>query len=219
MSDLNVQLVREFFEVNLFQVLTYWQHDTPGIGVVSRPSDSALQLFIENTRHDSSRGAGFLLESHDLAAVDRAVVEVRAWHADRFYASVIEANPVLGHVASDESKALAGRVLRTAEFETILVISELPASVEARERSLKLLRDLGVDHVIEFPTILEGLIDRISAYGQYAPSSTLQTLRLIKRYNLVRRQQLEFSFPMGPIPAAAPPVSAEATTAPDIDSE
>lgn len=219
MSDLNVQLVHEFFEINLFQVLTYWRHDTPEFGLALRPSDSALQLFVENTRHDPSRRADFLLAPYDLASLDRAVIEVRAWHADRFYASVIEANPVLGHVASEESKALAERVLRTPEFETVLVISELPASMEARERSLNLLRELGVDHVIEFPTVLEGLIDRISAYGQYAPSPTLQTLRLIKRYNLVRLQQLEFAFPMGPPLASPAVVLTEAAPAGDDVSE
>ena len=209
MSDLNVQFVREFFELHLFQVLTYWQHEMPAPGLPVLPSDSAQQLFVENTRHDPARPAEFLLDARQLAAIGRAVVEVRAWHGDRFYTSVIEGNPVLGHVASDESRALAERMLGTREFATILVISELPASVDARERSLRLLRELNVDHVMEFPAILEGLLAKVDAYAHYAPSATLQTLRLIKRYNLVRLQQLEFAFAMGPPSVLSPVVAAE----------
>lgn len=218
MSDLNVQLVRECFELNLFQVLPYWQHDPPASGAwPARPSDTPLLLFVENTRPDIVRRIDFLLEPGDISGLQRAVVEVRAWHADRFYPSVIEANPVLGHVAYEETRQLAGQAFADRGFSTLLVISELPASPEPRERSIRLLRDLEIDHIVEFPTILEELLVKISAYGQYAPSATLQTLRLLKRYNLVRRLQLEFAFATEPPPSpVAPEVHARVPEGPDV---
>jgi len=205
MSDFNVQLVRECFEFHLFQVLPYWQHDPPASGAwPARPSDSPLLLFVENTRPDALRRVNFLIEPGDVPGLQRAVVEVRAWHADRFYPSLVETNPVLGHVDGEETRLLAERAFGGRDFATVLVISELPASPEPRERALRLLRGLAIDHVVEFPVILEELLNKVSAYGQYSPSATLQTLRLLKRYNLIRRLQLEFAFPTEPPPPQTP---------------
>jgi hypothetical protein len=59
--------------------------------------------------------------------------------------------------------------------------------------------------VIEFPVILHEIVDKISAHVSYAPSDTLQTLRLLKRYNFIRYQQLELPFPTeAPVIGCAP---------------
>lgn len=195
MSDLNMQIVREFFELNLFHVLTHWQHEE-----LPRLTDAGALLFAEHINPESGREPGFVLRPEDLLYVYRAVIEVRAWHTDRFYASVVESSPALRHILEPETMALAQSVFGGSEFRTILVISELPGSREPRERSIQLLRDFGLDHIIEFPTILQDMLNRISAHGNYAPSQTLQTMRLLKRYRFIRRQQLEFSFPTQPPP-------------------
>lgn len=205
MSDLNLQIVREFFELHLFHVLTHWEREST--------AEAAPQLFVEHANPDST-SPPFLLQDTDIQGVVRAVVEVRAWHADRFYASVIEGNPILAHVTAPDSLDLAGSVFGTPEFSTILVISELPASAEPRARSIELLRELGVNHVIEFSTVLRSVLDRIHAHGNYAPSATLQTLRLMKRYDLVRHQQLELLFRMEP-PLPRVPPAVDTATAPD----
>ena len=44
MTDLNVQLVREFFELNSFRVMTHWQQDH----IRTRTPERGLQLFVEN---------------------------------------------------------------------------------------------------------------------------------------------------------------------------
>ncbi|MBI2433369.1 MAG: hypothetical protein HYV26_10900 [Candidatus Hydrogenedentes bacterium] len=205
MSDLNMQLVREYFELHLFHVLSYWQHEE----LPARLSEPAALLFVEHINPEPARDIEFLLRPGDVAQLERAMVEIRAWHADRFYPSMIESNPVLGHVVGDEARALAGSIFGGNGYVTILVIGELPQAARQRERSLHLLQELGVDHVIEFPTVLQEMLARISAYGLYAPSQTLQTLRLLKRYNLVRWQQLEFAFPIeAPPPTNPPPVDA-----------
>ncbi len=198
MSDMNMQLVREFFELNLFHVLTHWRHvDFP------RAAEPGYLLFVEHTNPEPGRDLDFLLRAEDVPSLYRAVVEVRAWHGDRFYPSVVENNPVLGHVAAEETRTLAQSVFGSPDFTSILIISELPTSPLPRAKSLDLLRQLGIGHVIEFPTILQDILGRLSAHGNYAPSQTLQTLRLLKRYNFIRRQQLEFAFPL-----EAPVVSA-----------
>jgi len=190
MSDLNMQLVREFFELNRFYVLPHWQCEE-----VSHSSDNTSLLFVERTSTEAGVEPEFLLRPADLPGIRRAVVEVRAWHADRVYPSTIDGNAVLGHVASREIGELAETVFGASDFKTILVVSEFSSAPEVRTRALKMLQDFGISHVIEFPTILGDLLDGVSVNGNYAPSQTLQTLRLLKRYGFARRQQMELFFP------------------------
>ena len=199
MSDLNMQLVREFFELNRFYVLPHWQCEE-----VSHSSENTSLLFVERARAEAGVEPEFLLRPADLAGIRRAVVEVRAWHADRVYPSTIEGNPVLGHVAAQEMRDLAETVFGPVEFKTILVVSEFSAAPAVRARALQMLQDFGISHVLEFPTILGDLLDGVSVNGNYAPSQTLQTLRLMKRYSFVRRQQMELVFPGSGAPEPAP---------------
>ena len=201
MSDVNVQLVRECFELNHFRVMTHWQHDSGR----PRSSDSGFQLYVESTAPVPDAEPDFVLRPGDIPAIQRAAVEVRAWHAERFYASVIESNPVLLQVAEATSLARAAEVFDGAAFTTVLVISELPTSPEPRQRAVDLLKGVGIGHVLEFPVLVQDVLERLNAHASYAPSHTLQTLRLLKRYKFIRRQQLEFAFPTEPPSAAQPP--------------
>lgn len=214
MSEINVQLAREFFELHGFRVLTHWPHDADG----PRGTDGTPLLFVEHIAPEARESVDFLLRLEDIPALSRAVVEVRAWHGDRFYPSVVENNPVLAHVAGADVHALASGVFGTPEFATVLVISELPQSPTPRRRALELLQGLGIGHVLEFPVILAGALQRVSAHAAYAPSHTLQTLRILKRYGFIRRQQLEFSFPADPR-TPPPRVVVEVTEVPPPDPD
>ncbi len=191
MSDLNLQLVREFFELNQFYVLPHWRY-----GDLSKMQDGASLLFVERPRANTVSDPEFLLRPPDLDGIRRAVVEVRAWHGDRLYPFTVESNPVFGRVATPEIRELAETIFETDEFTTILVVSELAVSHGPRARALQMLRDMRVGHVMEFPAILGDLLARVDVYGNYAPSQTLQTMRLLKRYGFVRRQQMELPFAM-----------------------
>ncbi len=215
MGDVNVQLVREFFELNLFQVLTNWQQGPRRL----RPGEHSGQLFVQNTNPGLPRELPFLLQPLDLPAIDRAVVEVRAWHGDRFYPSLIEASPVLSQFVSEESLALAEELFAGHPFRTILIVSELPASPELRSRSLSMLRSCGIGHVLEFPLVLRDLLDKIDENATYPSSTTLQTLRLLKRYKFIRNQQMEFAFPAEPPPLGASSTRVEATEISPAENE
>lgn len=195
MSEINIQLVREFFELHQFSVLTWWPHHDDR----ARGGEAGSLLFVEHLGAAPDEPAPFLLHGSDVRLLKRAVIEVRAWHADKFYPSVIESSPILGHVASSEVAGFATAIFGAKAFATVLVISELPATAAPRARALQLLEALGIGHAIEFPTLLSALVGQLSSQGNYAPSQTLQTLRLLKRYNLIRRQQLEFPFTLEPV--------------------
>lgn len=185
MSDVNLQLVRDFFELNDFRTMPNWHHDG---------SDRASQLLVQRSTPAADIETSFVLQPHMLGAIERAAIEIRAWHTDRFYPSVIEANPILWQFASEEARNAPAEHFGTPEFATILVVSELPGSAEPRSKSIARLEEAGIDHVVEFPTLLRDLLHNVSVHGQYEGSPTLQVLRLLKRYKLTRRQQLEFLF-------------------------
>ena len=207
MTDLNMQLVREFFELNLFYVLPHWQHEK-----ALRDTDSAGSLlFVEQPKPAVPDEVDFLLRPGDVQSIQRAVVEVRAWHADRMYTSVIESNPVFTRVASQQTRTIAENVFDSTDYKIVLVVSEFSASPELREKALLLLQKNGIDHVIEFSTILADMLRFISAQNNYAPSHTLQTMRLLKRYNFIREQQMELFFP-------APPPDAPGIIPDDIET-
>lgn len=201
MSDVNVQFVREFFELNGFRTMTFWQHDR----VRARASEPGLQLFVENISPSPTRDLDFVLHIGDSTVIERALVEVRPWHADRLYASIIEDNSILFEVAGEDSISRARQVFGNDTFSTILVISELPSSPESRQRALALFEKSNVSHLLEFPTVLHEVIQKISPNVSYSPSYTLQTIRLLKRYDFIKRQQLEFSFHNEPLLTSAPP--------------
>ena len=207
MSDLNMQIVREFFELRLYHVLTHWQHDDQA----PRSADPGTLLFVEPRHTENEALPDFLLQREHLGHIPRSVVDIRAWHGDRFYPTVVEANPILGRVASPETQDLGQSIFGTDEFNTLLVISELPQSHDPRQRALACLQDLGLDHVIEFPTLLTDMIQRITPHGHYTASPTLQLLRLLKRYDFIKRQQMEFPFSVEPREFKVVP-NVEATT-------
>jgi hypothetical protein len=96
-------------------------------------------------------------------------------------------------------------------FSTILVISELPRTAEQRAQTLRRVEQAGMNHVIEFPALINDLIERVILSGSYTGSSTLQLIQLLKRYGVLRTQQLEFKFPReAPWPGANPRIDAQA---------
>ena len=197
MADVDLQLVREFFELNRFKVFTHWpQHDGG--------ADSNAQLYVENAAPEAGE-IDSILPPLQLMRLHRAVVEVRPWHTDRFYASLIEANPVLTQFAEPWSLAHAEEYFGTADFKRILVISELPRTPEQRDHVVRRLAQTSVDHVLEFPAILHDLTERVALSGAYTGSPTLQLLQHLKRYRLVRNQQMELTFPREPRPTAYAP--------------
>jgi len=192
MTDINAQLVREFLEFNRFYVLPYWRW-----AELDSHTEGGILLFAE--RVDSPVTApppGFILRPEDFAALDRIVVDVRAWHGDRFYPSLIEKNPILGRLGENWARETVDRVFDGKSWKSILVVSEFSSNPDLRGRAAELLRAMGLDHAAEFSTLLAGLADAVDMWGNYGPSQTLQTIRLLKRYGLLRHQQMEFPFPV-----------------------
>ena len=192
MSDVNLQLVKEFFELNGFMILTNRKHQLRKIGA---DWEYSIELLVANLDLvESAEEPGFVLEPRDLRAIPRAIIDVKGWHSEVFYPSTIEAARKFFAFVTPESLQYASRIFKGEPFSKVIVISELPSNKEILERSIGVLRKNGIDHAIEFPTILRDLVSHVQINNNYTESDTLQLLRLMKRYGLLKDLQMEFLF-------------------------
>jgi len=192
MGDTNLQLVKEFFELNGFMILTNRKHRLQKIGA---EWEYSIELLVANLDWvESEKQPSFVLEPRDLKGLPRAIVDVKGWHTEVFYPSTIEQARTLFAFVTPESLQYASRVFKGEPFSKVIVLSELPSNKEVLDRSIELLRKNGIDHVIEFSTILRDLVGHVQVNNNYTESDTLQLLRLVKRYGLVKDLQLEFLF-------------------------
>ncbi|MCK5558685.1 MAG: hypothetical protein KAJ01_09915 [Candidatus Hydrogenedentes bacterium] len=192
MSDVNLQLVKEFFELNGFMILTNRKHQLRKIGVDWEYSIELLVANLDFVKPEEE--SGFLLEPRDLKAIPRAIVDVKGWHTEVFYPSTIESARSFFAFVSPESLQYATRVFKGEPFSKVMVLSELPSNKEILARSIDVLRKNGIDHTLEFSTILRDLISHVQINNNYTESDTLQLVRLMKRYGIVKDLQMEFLF-------------------------
>jgi hypothetical protein len=192
MSDINLQLVKDFFELNGFMILTNRKHQLRKIGA---DWEYSIELLVANLDFaEPAKEPGFALEPRNIKGISKAIVDVKGWHTEVFYPSTIEQARTLFAFVSPESLQYASRVFKDEPFSKVIVLSELPSNKEILDRSIELLRKNGIDHVIEFSTILKDLISRVQVNYNYTESDTLQLVRLMKRYGLVKDLQMEFMF-------------------------
>ncbi|MFP4192338.1 MAG: hypothetical protein ACLFU6_09745 [Candidatus Hydrogenedentota bacterium] len=201
MSDVTHQIVRCFLELRGFRIWTHWH------------SGDGPRFYVDNPNPaPSAVDKGFLFYPLDMPSVERAAVAVRAWHGERLYPSVIEANPGLAAAFSDEMLALADEYFQGQPYLKLLIVSEFPVSRPPRARVIELLRESPVDHVMEYPALLQDLLNRVDVNLAYTGSPMLQTLRILKRYHFIRNQQLEFAFPHDPDAAPLPHIDTTSTS-------
>lgn len=190
MSSVNELIVREYFESLGYLVSQPCKYTVPGR---RKRSEEEIEMVVHNptvTQHQlPSRTV--LWSSADLGGIKRAVVCVRGWHTERFYASTLkQARDILAFVKPGSLKHAAG-LLGSTSFAKILCLPRLPASDSLRESAIKAISTGGVDGIISFETILQELILRSDAKKNYEKSDVLQLLRILKAYNLLKDPQLE----------------------------
>lgn len=169
LTDVNEEIVRQYFELKGYFVQT-----------------DILYLKPKGKTGKKSSGYGDI----DLIIVhpktsDKAIVGVSGWHRERITPSYVEGlEGRLFSFISPLALNRASQVLGTKKFRKILVISQLGSTVSSKESFLRKAKKMGVDEVIEFPTILKELIKLIKTEPSY-DSEVLQTLRLLKIYGLL----------------------------------
>ncbi|MCO5053916.1 MAG: hypothetical protein M9920_16690 [Verrucomicrobiae bacterium] len=188
MSAVSESIVREYFELHQFLV----RQDRKYISPTRREQDD-IDFFVLNPLATSRDTAlPFVLRSEDLPGIERAIVVVKGWHTETFSSARLAGTPEIFRFVNPKVFQRAARAfgLNGAPLK-ILIIPALPHPIEAREQSITLLRNKGVDAVIPFRTLLTDLVQSVAANRNYQKSDLLQILRILKHYDFFKGPQLE----------------------------
>ena len=192
MADTNTRVVREFLEANNFSVITNRKFQLQKADPPGRYSIDILGGNMQYTEPKSPLPMRLLAEH--MRHIPNVIVDVKGWHSFRFSPSLVNTKPELFYFVSPEALKFARSIFKGAPFKSVLVISEAPATEAVWSKMEEMLKNGGIDHVLEFPTILSFLISYVQVSNNYIESDTLQLLRFLKRYGLVKGEQLELPF-------------------------
>lgn len=189
MASVNDQIIREYFELQGFLVRQIRKHVSPMPEEVEE-SD----FWIWHPGHAAS-ASGDKKKSPDFEteSTTSAFVFVKPWHTETFTTGVIENDEDLTKRLSSTLEATDTETKSWLQHnpQKILIVSKLPKSSAARDKSVALIKEKGFDVVLTFDQILSKLLDQVERNRNYQRSDLLQTLRLLKNYGLVRPLQLE----------------------------
>ena len=194
MSHVNDTIVTAYFEALGFYVRRPRKYALParsGHGNL----DCVDILISHPSREDLDLPVQMKWESDDLKTIPRAAVAIRGWHTDRFSPAVFQQNAELLKLGSNELDAALEEEFGVGPTIRILCLSNLPASAELEKETMTFLQTQGIDGVILFSTMLRTLIRGVESHKNYEKSDLLQTLRIIKSYDLFRSEQLDLFDP------------------------
>ena len=195
MSAIDEGIVREFFEQNGFFVRQVRKYQ---VQARHKMADEEIDLLVHNPSwRKGSRKPDFLLFSKELQFVHQAVVAVKPWHTEVFTPAMLKGSPEIFGFLEQNVLKLAARLFPGASDEIgggvtkILVLPALPTAEPFRSQSVALLKERGVDAIISFRAMLLDLIEKIDANRNYGKSDTLQVIRVLKIYDLLKDAQLD----------------------------
>lgn len=199
MAGFDDNLVRDYFELNGFFVRQARKY---AIQSRRKRADEASDLLVINPAPRPGTPPGFQLFTSDLPSIARAVVAIKGWHSTKAVTpAMIRKGDLIEFVKKEAVEAARNAFadLAFSEIEgspeiplsKILVLPGLPTAEPQRGESIALLREHGVDHVLTFRTLLDSMVQRVESNQSYAKSETLQLLRLLRVYDMVKSSQLE----------------------------
>ncbi len=196
MSAIDEGIVREYFEQNGFLVRQVRKYQ---VTARRKSGDEEIDLLVYNPA--SERGArrpDFFLFSTELPFIQRAVVSVKPWHTNVFSPGILKSSPEIFRFLEEKVLKEATRIFpatSTAEADAgltkILVLPSLPTAEPFRSQSVELLKQNGVDAIISFRSMLLDLLEKIEVNQNYTKSDTLQVMRILKNYDLLKDAQLD----------------------------
>ncbi|GAB5559854.1 MAG: hypothetical protein SynsKO_15010 [Synoicihabitans sp.] len=196
MSAIDEGIVREYFEQSGFLVRQVRKYQVQSR---KKHSDEEIDLLVYNPAWQrSTRKPDFFLFSSELPFVHRAVVAVKPWHTGVFSAATLKGSPEILRFLEEQVLKEVSKMFPDHDDESeespptkILVLPSLPTQEPYRSQSVSLLKERGVDGIISFRSMLLDLIDKVEVNRNYGKSDTLQIIRILKNYDLLRDGQLD----------------------------
>jgi hypothetical protein len=194
MSAIDEGIVREYFEQNGFLVRQPRKYQ---VQARRKTGDEEVDLVVFNPAWQRvSRKPGFFLFSNELPFVRQAVVAVKGWHTGVFTPTMLKSSPeIFGFleekVLKDVSRLFPAAGDEAAGLTKILVLPSLPTAEPFRTQSVDLLKEHGVDAIISFRAMLLDLLEKVEINQNYTKSDTLQVMRILKNYDLLKDTQMD----------------------------
>jgi hypothetical protein len=196
MSAIDEGIVREYFEQNGFLVRQARKYQ-----VVARRkhAEEEIDLMVYNPSWQrGARKPDFFLFSSELPFVHRAIVAVKGWHTGVFTPTMLKSSPEIFSFLEQNVLKEAARFFPVDTMDDsgaaptkVLVLPSLPTAEPFRSQSVELLKARGVDAIISFRAMLLDLLDKIETNQNYTKSDTLQVMRILKNYDLLKDPQLD----------------------------
>lgn len=188
MADVSIALVREFFEESGFLVKINRKYIPIGR---TKTQSAEIDLAVVNLKPESGSPASFIISPNDIKKIHKAIVKVKGWHTESFSPSVLTTFPRIFQFVTPGVVKHAQEFFDTQEFWKVLVVPSLPKSKTSIEKSIEILKNKGVDGIIEFKTVLETLAKIVKPNRNYFESDILQLIRLFKIYDMLKMGQME----------------------------
>ncbi len=196
MSAIDEGIVREYFEQSGFLVRQVRKYQ---VQARKKTGDEEIDLFVYNPSWlRGSRRPDFFLFSSELPLVRRAMIAVKAWHTGVFTPNMLRSSPEIFRFLEDNVLKEATRFFPAGEggdqgddLIKILVLPSLPTQEPFRSQSVAMLKERGVDAIISFRSMLLDLIEKTEINRNYGKSDTLQVIRILKNYDLLKDAQLD----------------------------
>lgn len=197
MSAIDEGIVREYFEQNGFLVRQARKYQ---VAARRKHAEEEIDLVVYNPAWErGSRKPDFFLFSSELPFVQKAIVSVKGWHTGVFTPTMLRSSPEIFSFLEQNVLKEAARFFppETADDETggaptkVLVLPSLPTAEPFRSQSVELLKSRGVDAIVSFRAMLLDLIEKVEVNQNYTKSDTLQVMRILKNYDLLKDAQLD----------------------------
>lgn len=196
MSAIDEGIVREYFEQNGFLVRQARKYQ---VQARRKIGEEEIDLVVYNPAWQrTARKPDFFLFSSELPYVHRAIVAVKGWHTGVFTPNTLRSSPEIFRFLEENVLREASRLFATESGDDpgdaltkILVLPSLPTAEPFRSQSVELLKARGIDAIISFRAMLQDLIEKIEPNQNYSKSDTLQVMRLLKNYDLIKDAQLD----------------------------
>lgn len=196
MSAIDEGIVREYFEQNGFLVRQARKYQVQSR---RKAAEEEIDLIVLNPSWQrGARKPDFFLFSSELPYVQKAIVAVKGWHTGVFTPNMLKSSPEIFSFLQQNVLKQAARFFPASPSDDaadpptkVLVLPSLPTAEPFRSQSVAMLKQHGVDAIISFRAMLLDLLDKIEINQNYSKSDTLQVMRILKNYDLIKDTQLD----------------------------
>ena len=196
MSAIDEGIVREYFEQNGFLVRQARKYQ---VSARRKIGEEEIDLIVFNPAWQrGARKPDFFLFASELPYVQKAIVAVKGWHTGVFSPATLKSSPEIFRFLEENVLKQASRLFPAESADDgggaptkVLVLPSLPTAEPFRTQSVELLKAGGVDAIISFRAMLLDLLEKIEINQNYSKSDTLQVMRILKNYDLLKDTQLD----------------------------